>query len=93
MGLTEVPSELFRMKTLKKLFLFNNMLCSLPSEIAQLTSLEELYVRLSKGLDRDLIKVALVSGRRQPAQVSCARARSADQSEGALRAALEVNGS
>jgi Leucine-rich repeat (LRR) protein len=46
MGLTEVPSELLRMKNLKKLHLINNKLCSLPSEIVQLTTLEELWVRL-----------------------------------------------
>ena len=48
MGLTEVPSELFRMKSVKQLFLNNNKLCSLPSEIAHLATLEVLYVRLSK---------------------------------------------
>jgi Leucine-rich repeat (LRR) protein len=56
MGLTVVPAELFRMKNLKTLWLYNNKLCSLPSEIAQLTSLERLYVRLSKRLDRDLTR-------------------------------------
>ncbi len=45
MGLTEVPCELFRMKNLKQLYLFNNKLCSLPSEIAHLTTLERIYVR------------------------------------------------
>jgi Leucine-rich repeat (LRR) protein len=44
MGLTEVPSELFCMKNLKKLWLINNNLCSLPSEIAHLPTLEGLYV-------------------------------------------------
>jgi Leucine-rich repeat (LRR) protein len=48
MYLTEVPSELFRMKNVKRLFLFNNTLCSLPSEISHLTTLENLGVRLSK---------------------------------------------
>jgi hypothetical protein len=47
MGLTEVPSELFRMKNVKQLFLSINKLCSLPSEIAQLPALEELWVRPS----------------------------------------------
>jgi hypothetical protein len=56
MGLTELPSELFRMKNFKELWLSNNKLCSLPSEIAQLTALEELWVRLFKRLDRGLIK-------------------------------------
>jgi hypothetical protein len=56
MGLTEVPSELFRMKNVKELWLNVNKLCSLPSEIAHLTTLEELAVRLSKRLDRDLTK-------------------------------------
>jgi hypothetical protein len=56
MGLTEVPSELFRMKNVKLLCLYNNKLCSLPSEIARLTTLEVLSVRLLKRLDRDLTK-------------------------------------
>ena len=56
MGLTEVPSELFRMKNLKEVWLYSNKLCSLPSEIARLTTLEVLSVRLLKGLDRDLTK-------------------------------------
>jgi Leucine-rich repeat (LRR) protein len=47
MGLMEVPSELFHMKN-KFLYLANNKLCSLPSEISHLTTLEELWVRLSK---------------------------------------------
>jgi hypothetical protein len=54
MGLTELPSELFRMKNLRRLDLSFNKLCSLPSEIAHLTTLEQLWVRLSKRLDRDL---------------------------------------
>jgi Leucine-rich repeat (LRR) protein len=60
MGLTEVPSELFRMKNLKILNLAHNNLCSLPSEIAHLTTLERLYVRLLKGLDRDLTESHVV---------------------------------
>jgi Leucine-rich repeat (LRR) protein len=48
MGLTEVPSELFRLKKVKQLSLSDNNLCSLPSEISHLTTLEGLYVRLSK---------------------------------------------
>jgi hypothetical protein len=93
MGLTEVPSELFRMKNVKGLYLDSNNLCSLPSEIAQLATLEVLYVRLSKRLDRDLTKSHVVSGQQQPAHISSARARSADQSHGARRAALEAYGS
>ena len=46
MGLKEVPSELFRMKSVKALYLNNNKLCSLPSEIARLAVLEALFVRL-----------------------------------------------
>jgi Leucine-rich repeat (LRR) protein len=46
MGLTEVPSELFCMKNLKSLVLNDNKLCSLPSEIALMTTLERLNVRL-----------------------------------------------
>jgi Leucine-rich repeat (LRR) protein len=49
----EVPCELFSMKNLKELYLNNNNLCSLPSEIAQLTMLEGLYVRLPKRVDRE----------------------------------------
>jgi Leucine-rich repeat (LRR) protein len=48
MGLTGLPSELFRMKNVKSLFFHDNYLCSLPSKIAHLATLEELYVRLSK---------------------------------------------
>jgi Leucine-rich repeat (LRR) protein len=48
MGLTELPSELFRMKNLKKLWLAGNNLCSLPSDIAHMITLEQLIVRLSK---------------------------------------------
>jgi Leucine-rich repeat (LRR) protein len=93
MGLTELPSELFRMTNVKTLWLHNNDLCSLPSEIAHLTTLVNLFVRLLKRLHRDLTKPRCFSGRRQPAQVSSARARSADQSQGALCAALEADGS
>jgi Leucine-rich repeat (LRR) protein len=53
MDLTEVPPELFRMKNLDKLFLTNNKLCSLPSDIAHITTLEELRVRVLKRLDRE----------------------------------------
>ncbi len=59
MGLTEVPSELFRMRNVKKVWLYNNKLCSLPSEIAQLTTLEVLFVRLLKRFDHDLTKAML----------------------------------
>ena len=88
-----MPSELFRMKNLKRLDLDHNKLCSLPSEIAHLAALEVLYVRLSKRFDRDLTKNHGVSGQQQPAHISSVRALSADQSEGALRAALEADGS
>ncbi len=88
-----MPSELFRMKNFKELWLTNNKLCSLPSDIALLTKLEWLYVRFSKRSDRDLTKSHVVSGRREQAHVSSARTRSADQSEESLRAALEADGS
>jgi hypothetical protein len=93
MGLAEVPCELFRLKNLKTLWLGNNNLCSLPSEIAHLTMLEQLWVRFSKRLDRDLTKSHVVSAQQQPAHVSSARTRSADQSAEALRAALDADGS
>jgi hypothetical protein len=93
MGLTEVPSELFRMKSVKEVWLHNNMLCSLPSDIAHLTMLDTLFVRLLKRLDRDLTRKPRVSGLQQPAHDSSARARSADQSEESRRAALEALGS
>jgi hypothetical protein len=91
MGLTEVPSELFRMKNLKELHLTGNKLCSLPSEIALMTTLEKLRVRLLKRLDRELTKSRVVSGRPQPAHVSSARARSAYQSDVARSATLEAD--
>jgi Leucine-rich repeat (LRR) protein len=47
LGLTEVPFALFRMKN-EELWLGNNNLCSLPSDIAHLARLERLYVRLLK---------------------------------------------
>jgi hypothetical protein len=49
MDLTELPSELFRMKSAKTLLLYltNNKLCSLSSKISLLTTLEALNVRLS----------------------------------------------
>ena len=53
MGLTELPSELFHIKNLK-IYLNNNNLCSLPSEIAHLAMLEWLYVRLSRLINLDL---------------------------------------
>ena len=60
MGLTEVPSELFRMKNLKRLHLSNNNLCSLPSDISHLEMLDALYVRRLKTRDRDLTQKARV---------------------------------
>ena len=57
MGLTELPFELFCMKNLRRLDLYNNNLCSLPSEIAHLMTLKQLIVRLSKRFDRDLTKM------------------------------------
>ncbi len=92
MGLTEVPSELFRLKHMKELFLCNNNLCSLPSEIALLATLDTLYVRVWKRVNRYLTKSRVVAGRRQPAHVSSTRARSADQFDVAQRAALEAGG-
>jgi hypothetical protein len=56
LDLTEVPSELFRMKNVKELSLFINKLCSLPSDIAHLAKLEELHVRSSKRSGHDLTK-------------------------------------
>jgi hypothetical protein len=56
MSLTEVPCELFRKKKLKTLDLCGNNLCSLPSEIGRLATLDTLFVRLSKRFDRDLTK-------------------------------------
>jgi hypothetical protein len=56
MALTELPSELFRMKNVKTLSLYRNYISSLPSEIAHMTKLEGLEVRLSKRLVRDLTK-------------------------------------
>jgi Leucine-rich repeat (LRR) protein len=48
MGLTGLPSELLRMKSVQELSLYSNNLCSLPSEIAHMITLERLIVRLSK---------------------------------------------
>jgi Leucine-rich repeat (LRR) protein len=57
MGLTELPSALFCMKNVGSLRLEDNKLCSLPSEIAHMTTLEELWVRRSKRVDLDLTSV------------------------------------
>jgi hypothetical protein len=55
MGLTEVPSELFRMQNVKTLLLHDNNLCLLPREVSRLAVLETLLVRLSKrSADHDL---------------------------------------
>lgn len=48
MHLTELPSELFRMTNLEQLWLVDNTVGSLPSEIALLSKLELLNVRESK---------------------------------------------
>jgi hypothetical protein len=82
------------MKNVNFLLLSDNKLCSLPSDIAHMETLATIYVRLSKRLDHDLTTaMLLLSGRRQPARVSSARARSADQSQDARCAALEADGS
>jgi Leucine-rich repeat (LRR) protein len=47
-GLTDVPPELFRLTNARKLYLYNNNLCSLPREISHLVMLEGLRVRRSK---------------------------------------------
>jgi leucine-rich repeat protein SHOC2 len=60
MGLTEVPSELFRMKNVNNLGLGDNNLCSLPSYIAHLEMLDTLYVRRLKTRGRDLTQKARV---------------------------------
>jgi hypothetical protein len=60
MCLTDVPCELFRMKNLKRLSLSCNNLCSLPNEIAHLATLEQLWVRFSKRLDRHVTKAMLI---------------------------------
>jgi hypothetical protein len=49
MGLTEVPSDLFLLTDCEQLFLFNNCLCSLPSDIWRLTKLSMLSVRWRGG--------------------------------------------
>ena len=51
MGLTKLPSELFCTKNVKELSLSGNALSSLPSEIANLETLEELIVRGIGGCD------------------------------------------
>jgi Leucine-rich repeat (LRR) protein len=56
-GLTEAPFELFHMKCLKDLSLHYNNLCSLPSEIALMTTLELFNVRRLKRVDRGLTTV------------------------------------
>jgi hypothetical protein len=55
LGLTEVPSDLFRMKNVKDLWLDGNNLCSLPSDIALMTTLEWLAVWRLKRLECFLI--------------------------------------
>jgi Leucine-rich repeat (LRR) protein len=36
MGLSELPSELFRLTNVKRLGIYDNNICSLPSDIAHL---------------------------------------------------------
>jgi len=52
-GLTEFPKNILSNRNIKKLVLSNNSLKSLPSEIGELTNLEELY------LDNNLLTGAL----------------------------------
>jgi hypothetical protein len=86
-GLTELPSELFHVTTVRNLSLTDNQLCSLPSEIALLTKLVMLNVRPSSPApplsDR-------FSGHQQPTLGAAGRTRSADQFEVALRANFET---
>ena len=70
MGLTEVPCELFRMKNLKQLALFNNQLMSLPPELGLLTNLKGLFVRHSTHMDRNLTHVT-DQGHVQPCSRRC----------------------
>jgi Leucine-rich repeat (LRR) protein len=93
MGLTELPFELFRLKNVKKLYLNSNNLCSLPSEIAHLATLETLSVRLSGLSDRDLTLRRVLSGQPQPAHVPASGNRPAYRARDALRAKLELSGS
>jgi Leucine-rich repeat (LRR) protein len=48
MGLTELPSEVFRFQNVGILSLDYNNLCSLPSAIGHLETLNTLCVRLTK---------------------------------------------
>jgi Leucine-rich repeat (LRR) protein len=78
-GLTEVPSELFGLKSvLKTLALNNNSLCSLPSDIARLQTLLQLDVRAALELGgvavielNALCRSPATSSRRFPLSLVC----------------------
>ncbi len=91
--LTEVPPELLRMTNIRTLRLDGNRICSLPKEIAHLTKLKELWVRECQRWFARSDRKATCVGLQQRAHVSSARARSADKSQVALRAAIEAGGS
>jgi Leucine-rich repeat (LRR) protein len=81
MGLTEVPSELFRMKNVKNSGSHQQQALLAAERNCAPDNARGALCAIVEAIWRDLTTGTLFSGRRQPAHVSSARARSADQSQ------------
>ena len=52
-----IPSEIKRIKSLKKLDLWSNELSEIPNEISELTNLKELDLRVIQFSDKDIERI------------------------------------
>jgi hypothetical protein len=94
MSLLELPVDLFRMTHVESLVLDENKLTSLPSEIAQLTGLKELWVWAAARMRmRNVCWLTQKgAGRQQPAQVASRCARPAAKPRSDPRTTLDTIG-